>query len=213
MKEIDCGCDVIRDLLPLYVDGVCSDASRALVEAHLVECEDCRRLFEAMGTQETLNEPVIDEKRLFRRAASRLLAIVAALAVIIACFAVNLGGAWMGGPATVGQFAATIGYIVFWGVFCWAVRRFRTLVKFSLIMSAISFVGALWALICRLTDSGWILDALLTALTSVPFYGLRWFLGWDETYAAAAVISAVWLAVSIILLRRLKKDAVDIPAA
>ena len=30
-------CEVIRDLLPLYQDGACSEESRGLVEAHLKE--------------------------------------------------------------------------------------------------------------------------------------------------------------------------------
>ena len=34
-------CDVIRDLLPLYADDVCSKESRALVDEHLQECPDC----------------------------------------------------------------------------------------------------------------------------------------------------------------------------
>jgi len=35
-------CEVIRDLLPLYVDGVASEESRALIEEHLKTCEGCR---------------------------------------------------------------------------------------------------------------------------------------------------------------------------
>ena len=34
-------CDLIRDLLPLYQDGVCSEESRAAVEEHLRECPSC----------------------------------------------------------------------------------------------------------------------------------------------------------------------------
>lgn len=34
--------EIVMDLLPLYHDGVCSDASRAAVEAHLQSCEICR---------------------------------------------------------------------------------------------------------------------------------------------------------------------------
>lgn len=34
-------CDIIKDLLPLYVDGACSDESVNLVEEHLKECSDC----------------------------------------------------------------------------------------------------------------------------------------------------------------------------
>lgn len=35
-------CNIIRDLLPLYHDGVCSEESKALVEAHLKNCAGCR---------------------------------------------------------------------------------------------------------------------------------------------------------------------------
>ena len=35
-------CEVVRDLLPLYVDGVVSEESRKMIEEHLEECDDCR---------------------------------------------------------------------------------------------------------------------------------------------------------------------------
>lgn len=41
-------CDVINDLLPLYVDDVLSDASRELVDEHIQECESCRKTLENM---------------------------------------------------------------------------------------------------------------------------------------------------------------------
>lgn len=41
-------CEVIVDLIPLYVDEVCSKDSRMLVEKHLKECEACRQLYETM---------------------------------------------------------------------------------------------------------------------------------------------------------------------
>ena len=37
-------CEIIRDLLPLYVDDICSDKSRALVDEHLQECDECSGL-------------------------------------------------------------------------------------------------------------------------------------------------------------------------
>lgn len=40
--------EIVRDLLPLYHDGVCSDASRRAVEEHLNTCEDCRAALAAM---------------------------------------------------------------------------------------------------------------------------------------------------------------------
>lgn len=35
-------CDVVRDLLPLYVDNVLSDTSREIIEEHLPDCAGCR---------------------------------------------------------------------------------------------------------------------------------------------------------------------------
>ena len=35
-------CEVVKDLLPLYHDGVCSEASNEIVRAHLEECDSCR---------------------------------------------------------------------------------------------------------------------------------------------------------------------------
>ena len=35
-------CDIVRDLLPLYADDSCSDATTKAIEAHLVTCHGCR---------------------------------------------------------------------------------------------------------------------------------------------------------------------------
>ena len=40
-------CEIIEDLLPLYVDNVCSAQSRQAVEQHLQACEKCRIVFES----------------------------------------------------------------------------------------------------------------------------------------------------------------------
>ena len=36
-------CDIIKDLLPGYIDGVLSEASENVVKGHLEECEKCNR--------------------------------------------------------------------------------------------------------------------------------------------------------------------------
>ncbi len=43
-------CGIVRDLLPLYIDECCSEESRATVESHLMECEDCKAIFESMSS-------------------------------------------------------------------------------------------------------------------------------------------------------------------
>lgn len=44
-------CNIIGDLLPLYVDGAVSEDTKKLVEEHLAECEECKKAAEEMGKE------------------------------------------------------------------------------------------------------------------------------------------------------------------
>jgi predicted anti-sigma-YlaC factor YlaD len=59
-------CKIIRDLLPLYHDDVCSGESRSLVEEHLKTCEGCaeelRRIGEEMNAAHITPENEIARK-------------------------------------------------------------------------------------------------------------------------------------------------------
>ena len=46
MKKIPC--EIIQDLLPLYLDDVCSPKSKILVEEHMQECEECRKYYASL---------------------------------------------------------------------------------------------------------------------------------------------------------------------
>ena len=39
-------CNIIKDLLPSYLDELCSTESCALLEEHFKECENCKKLYE-----------------------------------------------------------------------------------------------------------------------------------------------------------------------
>ena len=41
-------CEIVKDLLPLYEEDLCSPASRAAIEEHLKECQSCREQAEGM---------------------------------------------------------------------------------------------------------------------------------------------------------------------
>ena len=56
MKEIQCA--VIKDLLPLYYDGVCSEETRKLIEEHIASCNECKRDLESLNT--TMEIPIIE---------------------------------------------------------------------------------------------------------------------------------------------------------
>lgn len=54
-------CDVIQDLLPLYVDKACSGDSAGLVEEHMEECEVCKKVYDAMSAEGKTEELVKSE--------------------------------------------------------------------------------------------------------------------------------------------------------
>ena len=55
-------CNVIKDLLPLYIDNVCSDDTKILVEEHLKECEACQLLYKRMEKDIFSNVTLTKEK-------------------------------------------------------------------------------------------------------------------------------------------------------
>lgn len=60
-------CEVIQDLLPLYIDNICSEESRHMVSEHLKGCAECKRLYENMTKSEArgLEGPELDSQRAF----------------------------------------------------------------------------------------------------------------------------------------------------
>lgn len=94
MSKTDC--DIIKDLLPLYEDNICSEKSKDLIEEHLIECEDCREYLESLHGELPPIEPFsedtdIDETRFIKRiqrkiARQKLLACgILLLAVLAFC--------------------------------------------------------------------------------------------------------------------------------
>lgn len=49
-------CNIIEDLLPLYVDDMVSEDSRQLVEEHLKVCPTCRRMQEEIMRENHLTD-------------------------------------------------------------------------------------------------------------------------------------------------------------
>lgn len=95
MSEMSC--KVIRDLLPLYIDGALSDESRALVEKHLAECEECRKALSQM--REAIPAPRAEEpgvaealkglNRALKRTRFKAIAIAVVAAVLVVWLAIQ----------------------------------------------------------------------------------------------------------------------------
>lgn len=87
-------CAMIQDLLPLYLDGVCSEESKKAIEKHLSECPACKAFYTAMreADEMEIDPPDADhehqkaasfqavKKKLFRK---QILAVVAAVAILV----------------------------------------------------------------------------------------------------------------------------------
>ncbi|MCD8368569.1 MAG: zf-HC2 domain-containing protein [Clostridiales bacterium] len=87
-------CGIAQDLLPLYVEGLCSEESRTALEQHLQECEACRVWYQRMTAEpvEAAPSPPAEEaahrfrrgmRRVRRRWALSLLAVLVAIPLIL----------------------------------------------------------------------------------------------------------------------------------
>lgn len=94
-------CDLVKDLIPLYQDEVCSLDSKNIVEEHINKCEDCRRYFVSLSKNigiETVdvekNLENISVKKCFRKIKKRflsiLLSVVIALPVLVLLFILSV---------------------------------------------------------------------------------------------------------------------------
>ena len=58
-----CRCGIIKDLLPLYVDHVCSDESKELIDEHLLECEKCKSYMDSLRESQDVEDVAYDEEK------------------------------------------------------------------------------------------------------------------------------------------------------
>ena len=83
-------CDIIKDLLPSYADGLTSEASNEVVREHLAECKSCRDYYEKMKEE---NAPVLEKAgreidyflRVREDTIRKVMIAVVAVALIVTC--------------------------------------------------------------------------------------------------------------------------------
>ena len=86
--SMDKQCEIVQDLLPLYVDGACSESSVAMVKEHLESCPECNTLYEKLCSdtgEGTLKAEMVGvvAKREKKVKKKRLLTIVASVVLTI----------------------------------------------------------------------------------------------------------------------------------
>ena len=55
-------CNLIRDILPLYHDSICSEESRCAIEEHLEECRECRQYYDKMCDSDIVEAFAYDDE-------------------------------------------------------------------------------------------------------------------------------------------------------
>ncbi len=65
-------CEIIRDLLPLSGEGLCSEESEKLIAEHIRECESCRLLYEKIPETETEKLNIPNENETFKKVNHKL---------------------------------------------------------------------------------------------------------------------------------------------
>lgn len=91
------GCEVIQDLLPLYVDKLTSKESNQLVYTHLMECKSCKQLHSEMvqdlniSSQIEIELPEAMEQRLIRRIKKKRLINFGSLIIVFSLVGFFIG--------------------------------------------------------------------------------------------------------------------------
>ncbi|MDE5777327.1 MAG: zf-HC2 domain-containing protein [Lachnospiraceae bacterium] len=102
--ERELACEIVKDLLPLYVDGLVSDVSKKSIENHLEHCTECNKIYHDMAfhlEMETQPTEVEDVKRFLKKTKKMYLlyglggiSFIAILVCMIVDLAVNKGITW-----------------------------------------------------------------------------------------------------------------------
>ncbi len=71
-EMVNTNCEMIRDLIPLYSEGLCSDMSRQIVEEHTETCESCRQLLMQFPADAVPASPMPDESKPFRKVRKKM---------------------------------------------------------------------------------------------------------------------------------------------
>ena len=175
-------CDLISDLLPLYKDEICSEASRKIVEEHLAECPDCKKVLNSLNDV-TIDETIVKEKeevigtqaKFFKRKsalAGSIIGLIFSIPILV-CLIVNLAT----GAGLTWFFIVLAGILVAASVIIVPLmvrenKMFMTMVSFT------ASVVLLLGVICIYSRGNWFLvpaSATLFGLTVLfaPFIAFR----------------------------------------
>lgn len=96
-------CDIVRDLMPMCIDGTASEKTRIMVDEHVQECPPCDAVYREMMGEAKMDMPVQPQTAEFTQTVRRmnktrrqrkLMMVLAGVLATVALFAVAYGVYW-----------------------------------------------------------------------------------------------------------------------
>lgn len=93
-------CGIIKDLLPVFIENLCSEESVKAVVRHMEECEDCREYYKKMTADSSYDADRTEDSSQFEESLKKvkktiLYKKIIAVAVAITVFILTVGGIMM----------------------------------------------------------------------------------------------------------------------
>lgn len=92
-------CNIIKDLLPLYVEQLVSEESKVDIEEHLQECDQCRKIYQEMNTPQQHIQYSREPAESFRRYVKKKktswgvkIAVITAVIIFLIVRVLSIGG-------------------------------------------------------------------------------------------------------------------------
>ncbi|MBQ3817451.1 MAG: zf-HC2 domain-containing protein [Clostridia bacterium] len=84
-------CNIIKDLIPLYIDNCCSDEACKAVKEHIEECPDCKSVYEDMNSSSLEQVSVQQEPLKLKRVNDWKASILQSVLLFISFAVITLG--------------------------------------------------------------------------------------------------------------------------
>ena len=94
-------CEIVRDLMPLYIDKLTSEVTNEMIEEHLRGCESCQKFYEEMSVEmkTELKESIKPKekeklnylKRIKKKTMLQAFAVFCAVGIAVGLFFITLG--------------------------------------------------------------------------------------------------------------------------
>lgn len=89
-------CEIVRDIIPLYIDDACSDESKTAIEEHIKNCSECKQMLELMNQEDyKIKLDITNENKKATEIVKKINNKIIRKQIIIAVVtAIIIGGVW-----------------------------------------------------------------------------------------------------------------------